>query len=403
MNSLRSWGWLIFFVAGLGRLVYVVKVDPPEARLFKFEVTSVARAFAARGELSDPYKDPTGPTAHLVPVFPIFAGLVLRCTGEAMWGWVLKPIAALVSAASWALMPWLALRLGLPLAAGVLAGLWGGLAPFQLYVETNGVWETPYAVLAMILLMAATARLWDRDERRFGRWLLLGLMWGASILLSAAHLPVFAGVLVLPSIWFVRSRGFGWMKFPVVCLAGALLMLMPWTIRNYFALGGWVPLRSNGGLELALSFRDGVGAMVDFKTQRSHPANSTPESAKVREMGEIAYNRMRGAEGKEWMWAHSGEVVSLTLRRAATFWFMPYPGWIKQAALWMITILGFAGLITAIGRHRNAVLLMGSLLATYPLVYYLHVLDPRYVYPVYWPLVLMGSNLVCRLRLKPAE
>jgi hypothetical protein len=395
--GVRRWCGLIFVIAALLRLAYVVKVDPPESRLFKFEVTSAARNFAATGELGNPYKEPTGLTAHLAPAFPVFIGLILRVTGESMWGWALKPLAALVSAACWALMPWIAVRFGLPLFAGVLAGLCGGVLPFHLWVETNGVWETPYAVLAMILLLGRLARLWERDERSAGAWFWLGILWGASILLAATQLPVLLGVLVIPSLWFARTRGIGWIKLQGICLAGALLALVPWTARNYVALGGFVPVRSNPGLEFALSFRDGVGVLVDFKTEKRHPNNSSQEAIKLREMGELAYMRMRADEAKSWMSSHPAEVLSLTVRRAATFWFMPYPGMAKKLALWTFTLFGMLGLGAVYGVHRNAALLTLSLLLSYPVTYYFHVLDGRYVYPVYWALVLMTCALVARM------
>src|SRR5208282_6778138 len=89
-------------------------------------------------------------------------------------------------------------------------------------------------------------------------WLVLGIYSGLLVLFQPSLLTV---VLVYGG-WLAVSKGSSpriW-----IALAGLLLTLAPWTVRNYVTFERFIPLRDNLGLELWLGNRPGMQGTVDF-------------------------------------------------------------------------------------------------------------------------------------------
>ncbi len=125
-QALRPVPWraclLVFAVALLFRLGWVVGTD----QIHQFprkEMVRIAMTFAQRGELADPFAAPTGPTALASPVYPVFLGLIFRTFGTGVAAEVVKCLlTCLVSALRCAMIPWLAICLGLSLRSGMIGG-----------------------------------------------------------------------------------------------------------------------------------------------------------------------------------------------------------------------------------------------------------------------------------------
>ncbi len=141
----------------------------------------------------------------------------------------------------------------------VLAGRLGGSAAavpaawiaavYPPLIWTTGfIWsETLYSVLALgnVLLLgtlidgpAATPRVTARATLR---WLVAGLVGGLAALTRPAH--VF--FLLLVGLWLLYTRRPLW---AVVVAVGALLVVAPWTARNYAVYGRPVLIASEGGV-----------------------------------------------------------------------------------------------------------------------------------------------------------
>lgn len=113
-------------------------------------------------------------------------------------------------------------------------------------------------------------------------------------------LPVFAIVLLSFAFFARRNHYPRWTLSVAVTAIGMALAVLPWTIRNYRALGGVVFVRSNFGLEMDLAnnseahllFADNVS--VGFPNNyyhRHHPWASREQARRVERIGEIAFNR----------------------------------------------------------------------------------------------------------------
>ena len=147
--------------------------------------------------------------------------------------------------------------LTLPLAAAVagrLGGPWAGVLCAWLLALNyrHAVWvgillpETNYVFLLFAFGWALVDGLQKAGPRRL---LLAGALLGAACLFRPLPvlLPfVLAGVLLL-------QRGLASSRAALALLAGTLVVVSPWLLRNRLHYGAWLPISTNGGVLLALS------------------------------------------------------------------------------------------------------------------------------------------------------
>ena len=72
----------------------------------------------------------------------------------------------------------------------------------------------------------------------------------------------------------------------------------------------------------------------------------------------------------DWIGNHAARFVNLTVERVRLFWFPDFGLGRAAWPIWLITLLGFAGLARSAGSNKPAAILLGSLLVVYPLAYY---------------------------------
>lgn len=356
----------------------------------------VALSLLRTGRFADPYLIPTGPTAHPTPLWPAVLALIYRAFGVTATAGYVRALAAIASySLLFALMPWLAQRLGLGMRAGTIAGVAGALIPQPLY-EIAGAGVSAHAALALGLVTTAFLQRWTSDRRSIPGSLALGVACGAAFHVSPPVLPVVLGSLLF-ELWWRRGRR-AWV-LPAWVAAGAVLACAPWTWRNYTALHGWFFIRSNFGLELRIANRPGAHPDIDAALAREgtlrHPSENLEEARRVRDLGEAEYMRQARSEATEWIRTHPGEFLRLTLLRFACFWCgTPRLPW-RMAFTTLVTLLALLGLrrilpvLTVPGR---AALLIP--LAAFPLVYYTVSYVEHYPAPLAWLLLLLAAYQV---------
>lgn len=95
------------------------------------EAQNIALTLARTGQFANPYRIPTGLTAHTGPVYPAINALLYRFAGDTLLADRLRQVLNMAFAATaYALLPLLAVRLGLGLRTGLIAGFAGALLPF---------------------------------------------------------------------------------------------------------------------------------------------------------------------------------------------------------------------------------------------------------------------------------
>ena len=360
------------------------------------EMASVAVTFARTGQIANPFMAmPTGPTAHVAPLYPMLMGAVYRAFGDGETGETIKQIlASFVSSARAPLLVLLVLALGLGEGVALTAGLVSAVYIGAFRTELQGDWEGPLAANVLLLLVLWGYRAaWRRMPGPLER-LCYGVGWGVALLTAPALLPVAIGLalLVCASRGCKDPRTVGAaLLWPVV---GCLLALSPWIIRNYLTLGGFVWGRDNFGLELSVS--NGTGANWSNPGNRDrifsmHPSRNRSAAARLLAQGELAFNADREREAVEWIKSHPREFAALTAQRAAGFWFPPGSNRGHQMALAVFTLLAFVGLNLLWRLGSPAFAITAVIWAMYPVLYYLIQWSSRYRQPIDWSLILCAS------------
>lgn len=400
--KLRPWqlGLLIFTIAFLIRLAFILHFHT-YFDVTRTELERTAFSLATTGVFGNPYAVTTGPTGHVAPGYTLILAGLYRLFGTDTTGeLVIQVFAAAITSLIYALLPGAAKALHLDRRAGVIAGFVGAIYPARPIVEIKGDWETPYTALALILISVLTARLWTHRDLSLKQALAQGLAWGVSLLFVPALLSIFL-VLLAAGLLFCRGAGTGrYLRFSAIEIAIVAICLTPWVIRNYHALGSPVITRTNFGLELRISNNDDATPdqrvnYINGVFNKYHPLLNTAEALKVRAMGEVAYNKQAAEEAKQWIRKHPQRFLELSLGRARCYWLYydpTSPG--KTLFLGITILLGLAGWLLLIRRHRVPGAVVGLILLLYPLPNYLVHVGLRQEYPIHWLMMILAAFFV---------
>ena len=128
--------WIaIFVVAVLVRGLLMASWMVPRAHVVAgvhIEVEAVARSLVAGRGYADPYKIPTGPTAHPLPVQTLLQAVLYWVFGVTPAAAYARCILGIISiAAAFARLPWLTGHRGLGRRAGIAGGMAAAVVPWQ--------------------------------------------------------------------------------------------------------------------------------------------------------------------------------------------------------------------------------------------------------------------------------
>ena len=399
---MRRWAFLALVLVTIGcRLTYVVPIRLAMAAepIRGAEVELSAISLLEKGELGNVYHDPTGPTAHVSPLYPLVVAAIYAIFGVNTLAAMLVQslLAAATIAATLCCLPWLARRSGLHEAAGWIAAFTLAVLPINFFYESFGDWEQPLAALVLVGLLACFLELrqsaWQRP------WLIaaLGILSGVAALLSPSLMPAIALMLLVEFVWPTASRR-RILTSAACVVALTAVFVAPWMIRNYYALGGFVPLRSNFGMELSFgNHPESTGSSnvdwsdPDMSSKMRHPHPNAAECHKLAEMGEIAYMRQRQAEAFAWIGDNPGRFAELSVHRFRMFWF---PGremfsnaslstTVKIVVFGAISALMFLGLLRLAWTRNGAFGLFAAALFGASLIYMITHVELRYRLPIH--------------------
>jgi len=129
-----------------------------------------------------------------------------------------------------------------PAVAGVAAAFLAAVYPPLVWIGSYALSESLYAVLALLAALVIDRAMTPTTAvRSYGLALAGGLLTG----LAALARPAILLFLALVAAWgLVRRRGW-WLA---AVLAGAMLVVFPWTARNHAVYGRFVLVASEGGV-----------------------------------------------------------------------------------------------------------------------------------------------------------
>src|SRR5207302_946815 len=124
--------------------------------------------------------------------------------------------------------------------------------------------------------------------------------------LTAPQLIVFVRVALLCDLLVCKANRPQVLRAGVTIAGISAVMIAPWVVRNFLALGGFVPLRSNLGLELFIGNNpdaDGHTYSIPYAHPNDeyawpHPFNNPRERQHLRDVGELAYMKEKEELGK---------------------------------------------------------------------------------------------------------
>ena len=403
-NSFRS-TWSVFWVAFLVRVFYMTLAHTYHLRTdgdhfqFGWEMGRVARALVTGYGYADPFIGHTGPTTWVPPLYPLLLAGVFKIFGvyTLRSAWVVLAINSFFSALTTLTTYEIAARCFNRRVAVWAAWIWA-IYPAAMQYAVRWVWDMTVStwLLSLILVVALRMRRIgevpseprtrrSNDGRTLRRWLIFGVLWGL-LGLSNPSLLLFlpaCGLWVLHGTGDIRRQvGFASMSalLFIVCIS-------PWMVRNALVFHKFIPMRANFGAELYLG--NGPGAM-GFLMEYNHPYEAPDQLRLYRQMGEVAYAKMRGRLAKKYIGRHPGLFLRNSLKRLYFFWIsVPHPtgkAWyieaVRVANFAFASVAGLLGLALALKRRKPAAWLFAWAFLSIPLLYYFVTVHARFRDPL---------------------
>ena len=367
---------------------------------FGWETGRIAYALAHGMGFTSPFGGDTGPSAWTAPIYPWIVSIAFRVFGSYSAASALAMLT--FNSIFGALTSWTVYRIARCVFNPTVA-IWSGwvwaLYPDMIFWDARWIWETSLAAFLLSLLFMLTLEM--EGDSRPSSWVGYGLLWGVAALNNPAALAFlpFAGCWL---VYQLHRRGQRFVLPAVLSAVVFWMAIMPWLVRNYEALGHFVFIRDNFGNELRIGNNPlAEGAYV----LAYHPSQNNLLLAKYERMGELAYCADQGQLAKHWIAQHPGKFAVITLRRAYFFWGgiprLAKVQWLsefKNTHYLLISVLGIWGLLLALKRRVHGAFLFVSLLAFYPVVYYICFPEPRYRHPIDPELMILGVYLVSEAR-----
>jgi hypothetical protein len=377
----------------------------------------IARALAEGRGFADAFREGQGPTAHLLPISPSIAGGVYAVLGihSAAAEFVLACWSIGLVIGTYVLLFRAFEHLGSSRSARLVALAYACLVPIYFSHETFSFrrWDGGLAAFLCALFLERLLVLQGQRELRMraivGMCLLAALTFFTN---PALGIPVYACAGI--ACW--QRQDVKSMVATIALAACALaLFIVPWALRNQAVLGAPILLRSNLGLELAISNYPGaldqsVDPVVRFyrRMDQIHPMSSDAAyQAMVAAGGEVRYSSQLLQTTLAWARANPGKTAWIAASHVRQF-LVPEEYQFRMLALsqkdsWrtlsadLVGVLALVSIVRALVRRRPhwvyptlLLLLPAVLLSPFQPV-------PRYMYLLYPLQVFCAADLLTRV------
>jgi len=384
--------WFIAAAALAARLSFAwdQQAKIPHAALaaasFDQETGNIALALSEGHGYANLFRQETGATAWLAPVYPSFLSLIFRFFGPLTLSsfFVAVLLNGIFSAAATFALYAIARRVaGLPVAAAS-AWIWACL-PSGVMLPFEWIWDTSLSVLLAVTLVWATIR--ASASTRSAVWPGYGLLWTLALLTNPA-----LGIALPFLIGWVLFRGGFCSKRAILLPATALLVTalccLPWTIRNFQCFHRVIPIRSSLPFELWIGNNDIFDRHAIHGPQR---ITRYEETRRYAQLGETAYLDEKWHLATGFIRAKPALFAQLIGRRIIATWCgteHPVDDFMKTDSLLIRVIF-----------LLNFLLTIGSVAAIFGLFFKKHPLAmPLLVFPVLFPAVYYLTHTSLRYR-----
>jgi hypothetical protein len=364
---------------------------------FGWEMGRVARSLVEGRGFSSPMPSPTGPTAIVGPVYPLFLALIFKVLGIYSTA---SAVAILtfqcVFSSLTCFFVYLCGRDTLGKAAGTIAALAWALFPLNIFFTLTRIWETSITALLAAALFWYMLPL--RDSVSVLRWSKTGVLLAIVTLINTS-LVVIAVPFLLSAMWTNRARI---VRPAIAAVLMFAALVSPWLIRNYFTFGR-VMLRSN----FALEFRVGNNEWsLGQKVEELHPARSSYLNQRWYDLGERRFLAEESDVNSRFVAAHPSLFAFATLNRIVNYWSgawitptKDYPNsWSAIIGTSILSLLGLLGVCRMFYIGDSVAFMYAGCLFLYPLPYYITTSQPRFYHSITPLLILSGVFWVVNWR-----
>ena len=319
--------WFIAFIAFLFRILYLVDrahLIPHEilaAAPFENEVGNIAASLAHGNGFCCVFRQPTGPTAWVAPVYPLIVAAVFRVFGTFTLASFYATVILNSAFSALACVPlhFSARRVaGLPCAV-LAAWLWG-VSPGGIIIPYAWIWDTSLSAFLAALLLCLTLRL--PDSPLLSTYTIYGLVWSLALLTNpslGALLPFLLGWGLFRSSAPPPFK----IKLAAASLAVIFLCCLPWTLRNYTQFHRFIPIRSN----FAFEFWSGNNEIFDPESRTVNRITRYEQSHLYATMGENAFFDDKWQKASNFVRSNPGLYARLCGRRIVATWFGSESPW----------------------------------------------------------------------------
>jgi 4-amino-4-deoxy-L-arabinose transferase-like glycosyltransferase len=200
------------------------------------------------------------PTINRGPVYPLFLAAIFEVTDGRWWPYSIQLAQCILFGFICLTVFWIAEALWNRKVA-IFSSLACAVYPFLIWY-TSRIWIEILGAFLFTILVASA--LYLNQKPTVLRSLLVGLVIGISSLCKATFLPY---IVVLPLLLiYLSNNRINW-KHASYIFVVSLLIVLPWTLRNYSITGKFVPVQVLGGFNLAIG--DGIVENY-FKAPFSH-------------------------------------------------------------------------------------------------------------------------------------
>jgi 4-amino-4-deoxy-L-arabinose transferase-like glycosyltransferase len=373
---------LIAIFGFCGRVAFVVhegSLVPNEVLAtipFENEAGSIAQALAQGHGFCCLFRQATGPTAWLAPVYPTLLAGIFKMFGifTVRSFYAAAILNCLVSALACVPVYFAGKRIGGIYAGALAAWIWV-LFPSGILMPFEWIWDTSLSALLAATLLWATLRVAESMRRR--EVLAYGALWGFSLLTNPALgslLPFLFGWIAYQQIKMNAWRA----KPLLLSIALAVCICVPWTVRNAVRFHRLIPLRSNFPFELWV----GNNEIYDEHSREVNRITRYEQIRNYAESGETAFLAEKGQKAKAFIREHPRLCLHLASRRMVATWLGTPSPWsdfaransmlVRFLFLWnLLTLLAvLAALVRLLAAGSPYFFALASYPFVFPLVYY---------------------------------
>ena len=363
---------------------------------FQQETGNIAYSLSQGHGFSALFRQNTGPTAWLTPVYPLVLAAIFKIFGPFTQRafFVAAGLNIVFSSAACVPIFYAGRRVAGSEVASAAAWLWA-FFPNAILIPFEWIWDTSLSALLAALILCVTLAL---PQSKLPRdWSAYGLLWGFALLTNpalAALLPFLLGWAAYRSPRPNAQQ----LKRAALSFAVILACCAPWTVRNYLVFHTFIPLRSNFAFELWL------GNNEIFDDTAANPrarVTQYEETRRYAQIGETSFMQEKWDKATQFIASHPRLELHLLARRFVATWmglasplraFVESDSWFARTALLAnaaVAVGTLAGIVILFVVRNPYAFPLAAFPLIFPVTYYIAHTSLRHRHPIDPVLILL--------------